>query len=101
MDEKGESGFPEPMYFIVFCAKNELALANIEAPLTLVADKENSVYAEWSRTYRENAESRKEIESLRAALSQVRHPQPATSSPVAASVAQEHWLVRLARKIAD
>jgi ubiquinone/menaquinone biosynthesis C-methylase UbiE len=98
MNEKGETGFPEPMYFIVFCAKNEPALANIEAPLTLVADKENSVYAEWSRTYRENAKSREEIEALRAQLAQSIPPRT-TDAPVA-PVAHEHWLVRLARKIA-
>jgi ubiquinone/menaquinone biosynthesis C-methylase UbiE len=97
MNEKGESGFPEPMYFIVFCAKSELALANIQAPLTLVADKENSVYAEWSRTYRENAQSRKEIEALQTALVQSTKSQTVVATPVAS----EHWLVRLARKLVE
>jgi SAM-dependent methyltransferase len=97
MDAKGETGFPEAMYFVVFCAKNEAALASIQAPLTLVADKENSVYAEWSRTYRENAQSRKEIEMLRTTLAQTAAAQTVAATPVA----REHWLVRAARKLVE
>jgi SAM-dependent methyltransferase len=96
MNEKGETGFPEPMYFVVFCAKNEAALANIQAPLTLVADKENSVYAEWSRTYRENAQLRNEIKALHASHAAASSPKAQQSFT---STSSDSWLVRIARKL--
>jgi SAM-dependent methyltransferase len=98
MDVKGEIDFPEAMYFVVFCAKTSSALANVGAPLTLVADRENSVYSEWSRTYRENAASRKEIDALRAQLanSGALHVENPRDREVQV---REHWLVRLARKM--
>jgi SAM-dependent methyltransferase len=97
MDTKGKTGFPEPMYFVVFCAKNEPALTNIQAPLTLVADKENLVYAEWSRTYRENAQSQKEIASLRAELASATSPSLVLNAGKPSI--DNHWLVRLARRL--
>jgi SAM-dependent methyltransferase len=97
-DVKGEHAFPEAMYFVVFCAKNPSALDNVGAPLSLVADRENSVYAEWSRTYRENASSRKEIDALRTQLASIAtmNPQPLQKHE---TDVREHWLVRLVRKM--
>jgi SAM-dependent methyltransferase len=88
-DVKGESAFPEPMYFVVFCAKSAAALAQVKASLTLVTDKDNSVYAEWSRTYRENRELRDKVVALG----------PTTSAMACVDTMPEPWLVRVARRL--
>ena len=64
----GESGFPAEVYFLVFCARDANRVATVESQLSLVTDRELSVYAEWSRTYRENATLHAEIKVLRLDL---------------------------------
>ena len=79
----GDAAFPEPLYFIVFCARNSAPLEGVQPALSLVTDREQSVYAEWSRTYRENAMLHAEIAALKAA------PAPtltAATVPAAAAV---------------
>ena len=89
----GEPGYPAEMYFVVFCARSAGRLTNIDAQLSLVADRELSVYSEWSRTYRENTLLHEEIRTLRAAIA-------TSSEPQSASVpAEEPALVRWAKKI--
>jgi SAM-dependent methyltransferase len=95
LDIGGNNAFPEPMYFLVFCSKNEQTLSQVRASLTLVTDKENSVYAEWSRTYRENRESRERIDALTRELESLKALQ---KSP-ALTASDEPWLVRAARKL--
>jgi ubiquinone/menaquinone biosynthesis C-methylase UbiE len=95
LDIGGNNAFPEPMYFLVFCSKNEQTLSQVRASLTLVTDKENSVYAEWSRTYRENRESRERIDALTRELESLKALQ---KSP-ALTASAEPWLVRAARKL--
>lgn len=91
----GESGFPAEVYFLVFCARNPERLATVASQLSLVTDREMSVYAEWSRTYRENAMLHTEIEALKAQCSNV-----VDASPIAATVATpDTALVRWAKKI--
>jgi SAM-dependent methyltransferase len=97
LDVEGKSAFPEPMYFVVFCGKSEAALAQVRASLTLVTDKENSVYAEWSRTYRENRELRAEVNALRQAQSA--SSASTTSNSPTSNAANESLLVRIARKL--
>lgn len=60
----GESGFPAEVYFLVFCARDAVRLAVVQSQLSLVTDRELSVYTEWSRTYRENAALHAEIKAL-------------------------------------
>ena len=62
----GESGFPAEVYFLVFCARDATRLAAVESQLSLVTDRELSVYSEWSRTYRDNAAMQAEIKALKA-----------------------------------
>lgn len=64
----GKSGFPAEVYFLVFCARDANRVATVESQLSLVTDRELSVYAEWSRTYRENATLHAEIKALRLDL---------------------------------
>ena len=64
----GECGFPAEVYFLVFCARDANRVATVESQLSLVTDRELSVYAEWSRTYRENATLHAEIKVLRLDL---------------------------------
>ena len=64
----GESGFPAEVYFLVFCARDMTRVATIESQLSLVTDRELSVYSEWSRTYRENAALHAEINALKLDL---------------------------------
>jgi len=52
-----------------------------------------SVYAEWSRTYRENAMLHQQIAELKAA------PAPHTDEVVEAASVEEPWLVRVARRL--
>ena len=99
----GESGFPAEVYFLVFCARDSARVSTVESQLSMVTDRELSVYSEWSRTYRENAALHAEIKALRldlearaAALSQV----PLTASQTAAHDAlPDTTLVRWAKKL--
>lgn len=86
---EGEAAYPEPLYYLVFCARNAERLQAVDNQLSLVTDREQSVYAEWSRTYRENAALHAEVAELKA---------PAAALTVA-PVAPEPWLVRLARRL--
>ena len=99
----GEEGYPEPMYFVVFCARDQSVSATVKSELSLVTDREQSVYAEWSRTYRENAMLHAEIATLKS-----RSPLPVTNIDVqtlpsmestAPDALREPWLIRLARAI--
>ena len=94
---EGDTAYPEPLYFLVFCARNQTLLANVKQELSLVTDREQSVYAEWSRTYRENAMLHAEIGSLKSAPSAI--AAAATETPVAPT--QEPWLVRMARVLSS
>ena len=64
----GESGFPAEVYFLVFCGRSADTIALVESQLSLVTDRELSVYSEWSRTYRENATLHNEIKALKSQL---------------------------------
>jgi SAM-dependent methyltransferase len=86
----GESGFPAEMYFLVFCARNSDRLATVASQLSLVTDREMSVYAEWSRTYRENAMLHAEIKALK--VTNIVPPLATVDSP-------DNTLVRWARKL--
>ena len=92
---EGDAAYPEPLYFIVFCARNSVPLQDIKRELSLVTDREQSVYAEWSRTYRENALLHSEIAALKSLTPPV--AVVAAAAPVAS--AQEPWLVRAARAL--
>jgi SAM-dependent methyltransferase len=98
----GKSGLPAELYFLVFCAREAYRVANIESQLSLVADRELSVYSEWSRTYRENAALHVEIKALKADLQTRVGELPA--APVTAleatapSVLPDTTLVRWAKK---
>ncbi len=93
MNVEGESGYPAPMYFVVFCAKRAEALAPIHAPLSFVADKGNSVYDAWVKTYRDNVALNAENERLRERLATI----PTSLHDPASS--DDSWLIRLARRI--
>lgn len=92
---EGDAAYPEPLYFVVFCARNAVSLEGIKQELSLVTDREQSVYAEWSRTYRENAMLQSEI----AALKSVTPPVAVAAVQALVAPAQEPWLVRAARAI--
>ncbi len=92
---EGDAAYPEPLYFLVFCARNAAPLEGIKQELSLVTDREQSVYAEWSRTYRENAMLHAEI----AALKSGPPPVAVTSTAVSIAPLQEPWLVRAARAV--
>jgi SAM-dependent methyltransferase len=66
----GESAYPAESYFLVCCAKDEARLANVEATLSLVTDRDHSVYSEWSRTYAENRLLAEQVRSLQATLAE-------------------------------
>ena len=89
----GSNAYPEAMYFMVFCARDPSRLNNVQSQLSLVADREHSVYAEWSRTYRENAMLHLQIAALKAA------PTPSTDEVVEATTVKEPWLVRVALRL--
>lgn len=99
----GESGFPAEVYFLVFCAREATRLAAVELQLSLVTDRELSVYSEWSRTYRDNASMQAEIKTLKAdAAARVTLPQmlvvasPDTPTP---TPLRDTTLVRWAKKL--
>ncbi len=92
---EGDAAYPEPLYFLVFCARNAVPLEGIRQELSLVTDREQSVYAEWSRTYRENAMLHAEIASLKSLPS----PVAVVTAQAVVAPAQEPWLVRAARAI--
>ncbi len=102
MDDKGVKSYPEPLYFLVFCARSAAQLSTITPALSLLADRENSVYAEWSRTYRENRELREEVDRLRldARTDFTTDAPSAITAPAHSSASAESWLVRLARRLA-
>ena len=99
----GESGFPAEVYFLVFCAREATRLAAVESQLSLVTDRELSVYSEWSRTYRDNAAMQAEIKALkadaaaRASLSHVLVAAP-PDTPTPAPL-RDTTLVRWAKKL--
>ena len=102
----GESGFPAEVYFLVFCARDADRIAAVESQLSLVTDRELSVYSEWSRTYRENAALHAEIKALKLDLTARVHALPiapvAPIAPVgtaAPSLAPDTTLVRWAKKL--
>jgi SAM-dependent methyltransferase len=99
LNVEGGNGFPEPMYFLVFCSKSEQTISGARASLTLVTDKENSVYSEWSRTYRENRESRERIDKLSGELANMRNEHTDRHAKPAHARSVEPWLVRVARKL--
>lgn len=92
----GESGFPAEVYFLVFCARDAGGVATVQSQLSLVTDRELSVYSEWSRTYRDNALLSSEVTRLKAELvrveSAVQRVAPSPSEP-------DSVLVRWAKKI--
>lgn len=104
----GGNGWPEALYFLVFASRETAALAAVTPDVTLVTDREQSVYAEWSRTYRENRMLRQRVAELEAASSKAA---PATAATTANSDTTHHndcrseatsaepWLVRLARRL--
>jgi len=92
---EGDAAYPEPLYFLVFCARSAVPLEDIKQELSLVTDREQSVYAEWSRTYRENAMLHAEI----AALKSARPPVPVVVTAALGAPVHEPWLVRAARAI--
>lgn len=88
----GANGFPAELYYLVFCSKAAGRVSAIESQLSLVTDRELSVYSEWSRTYRENASLHVEIASLRTRIA-VAEARPVLAPP------QDAALVRWAKKI--
>ncbi len=99
----GGSGFPAEVYFLVFCARDATRVATVESQLSLVTDRELSVYAEWSRTYRENATLHAEIKVLRLDLEAHLNALPLTPLLPAEFNAPrpmaDPLLVRLAKKL--
>ena len=101
----GESGFPAEVYFLVFCARDAARLAAIESQLSLVTDRELSVYSEWSRTYRENAALHAEIKALKLDLAArvIALPTASVAATEAAATAAlpDTILVRWAKKLSS
>jgi SAM-dependent methyltransferase len=91
---EGDSAYPAEVYFLVFCAKDVVLLEQVTRHVTLVADRDNGVYAEWSRTYKENAE----LHAKLATYIQQPPPAIATHTKEIANVTQP-WLVRIARRL--
>ncbi len=89
----GSNAYPEAMYFMVFCAHDASRLSNVQPQLSLVADREHSVYAEWSRTYRENAMLHTQIAELKTM------PALNASIQTESSAVDEPWLMRIARRL--
>jgi SAM-dependent methyltransferase len=54
MSVDGKAGLPGELYYLVFCASTSARLNAVSASLSLVADRDNTVYEAWSRTYRDN-----------------------------------------------
>lgn len=97
----GESGFPAEVYFLVFCARETQRLAAVEPQLSLVTDRELSVYSEWSRTYRENAALHAEIKALKLDLQTHSSAVPVAPLAAAPSALPDTALVRWAKKISS
>ncbi|TAG02771.1 MAG: class I SAM-dependent methyltransferase [Betaproteobacteria bacterium] len=97
----GSSAYPAEVYFIVMCSTSAASVAALPSQLTLVADRENSVYSEWSRTYQENASLHRQIAELTAASAEhTPHTSPQSPADTSASAAPlEPWLVRFARRL--
>ena len=91
----GDAAYPDPLYFVVFCARQANPLDSVKHELTLVTDREQSVYAEWSRTYRENTMLHAEIAALKLSQSTV----PVVSAEAPVGSLEESWLVRAARAL--
>lgn len=68
----GEKVYPAELYYLVCCARDPEDLREITPTLSLVADRENSVYAEWSRTYAENRELQAQVAELQRNLQESR-----------------------------
>lgn len=85
----GAAGFPAELYYLVFCARTAGPIEQVAKQLTLVTDREQSVYAEWSRTYRENASLHEQLVSLQSRQAS----EPVTPVP------RDTWLVRLAKSV--
>jgi SAM-dependent methyltransferase len=71
----GGSGYPAELYYLVFCAKQDAALSKVTAELSLVTDQANSVYAAWSRTYRDNVSLNERVHALEAQLAAIKNTQ--------------------------
>ena len=97
LTDNGERGYPAELYFLVFCARSADRIAVVESQLSLVTDRELSVYAEWSRTYRENAALHAEITALKTGLE--KRPVAIDAVPLAPGVPPDSALVRWAKKI--
>ncbi len=97
----GASGWPAELYFVVFAARNASALTDVGDAVTMVTDREQSVYAEWSRTYRENRELHERVRALEAetARRQATQSIPSTASAATNDAAPDPWLVRVARRL--
>jgi SAM-dependent methyltransferase len=99
----GESGFPAEVYFLVFCARDATAVEIVDLQLSLVTDRELSVYSEWSRTYRENAALLAEIKALKIDLpthaTRLDVASLPTSEAPAHSASPDTALVRWAKKL--
>lgn len=103
-----ETAFPEPMYFMVYCAKSEAALRAIKSSITLVSDSSNTVYEAWSNTYRQNLQLHERNQQLEAELAATskqlleaqRIDTAAAPSVAPSAAARDPWLVRMARKLA-
>ena len=85
----GGTGYPPELYYLVFCARFGTPLEQVNRRLTMVTDREQSVYAEWSRTYRENAALHEQVKSL----------QIQSNGTLAESPPPDTWLVRLAKSL--
>lgn len=82
----GDTALPPELYFLVCCAREQARLDGIAPAMSLVADREHSVYAEWSRTYAEN----RELHARLAAVAQAGSDQPAAARRRAAGPVQLH-----------
>jgi SAM-dependent methyltransferase len=70
----GGPGFPPELYYLVFCTRGGGPMQQVHRQLTMVTDREQSVYAEWSRTYRDNAALSAQIERLNAEIEARKRP---------------------------
>lgn len=101
LTESGSAAFPAELYFLVFAARSAALLEPIANNLSLVTDKDASVYAEWSRTYRDNSALLQQVRDLQQQIerdSRASAIAPAAATP-AAEPAHDPLLVRIARKI--
>ena len=92
----GQSGYPAEVYFLVFCARSGSGIAAVQSQLSLVTDRDLSVYSEWSRTYRDNAFLSTEVTRLKAALTSV---ETAAGSSELSAREPDSMLMRWAKKI--